>query len=138
MHALSLSAQRLPTPCYIRWMNESGTPKITHKVRVKFSIGSYVDTVDCDVAPMSSCHLLLGRPWQFDLDATHDSCSNNYSFVHKGVNHVLKPMAGSAIKADIFPSVKVKKKVATITSKPRTALLQEGENNVALSSEIIA
>src|SRR6185503_18405500 len=84
-------------------------------------------TVDCDVAPMSACHLLLGRPWQFDLDATHAGRSNNYSFVHKGVHHVLKPMPVSAIKADIFPSVKVKKKVAAITSKPRTALLQEGE-----------
>jgi hypothetical protein len=47
-------------------------------------------------------------------------------------------MAESAIKADIFPSVKVKKKVAAITPKPRTALLQEGENNVALSSKITA
>jgi len=43
-------------------MNESGTLKITHKTRVKFSIGNYVDIVDCDVAPMSACHLLLGRP----------------------------------------------------------------------------
>ena len=43
---------------------------------------------------------------------------------------MLKPMPISAIKADIFPSVKVKKKVAAITSKPRTALLQEGENDV--------
>ena len=122
----------------MQWMNESGTLKITHKVRVKFSIGNYVETVDCDVAPMSACHLLLSRPWQFDLDATHAGRSNNYSFVHKGVNHVLKPMAGSAIKADIFPSVKVKKKVATITSKPRTALLQEGENDVNIPTLIAA
>ena len=51
--ALSLPTRRPPTPRYMRWMNESGTLKITHKVRVKFSIGSYVDTVDCDVTPMS-------------------------------------------------------------------------------------
>jgi hypothetical protein len=29
---------------------------------VKFSIGNYVDVVDCDIAPLSACHLLLGRP----------------------------------------------------------------------------
>jgi hypothetical protein len=46
-------------PRYIQWMNQSGTLKITHKVRVKFSIGNYFDTMDCDVAPMSACHLLL-------------------------------------------------------------------------------
>jgi hypothetical protein len=71
------------------WMNESGTLKITHKARVKFSVGNYIDI---DVAPMSACHLLLGRPWQFDLDATHSGRSNNYSFVHKGVHHMLRPM----------------------------------------------
>jgi len=114
----------------MQWMNQSGTLKITHKVRVKFSIGSYVDTVDCDVAPMSACHLLLGRPWQFDLDATHAGRSNNYSFVHKGVNHVLKPMPESAIQAIIFPHVKVKKKVAEIVPKSRTTLLQGTENDV--------
>jgi hypothetical protein len=34
--------------------------KITHKTRVKFSIGNYIDTVDCDVVAISVCHLLLG------------------------------------------------------------------------------
>jgi hypothetical protein len=126
-------------PRYMQWMNQSGMLKITHKVRVKFSVGNYVDTVDCDVAPMSACHLLLGRPWQFDLDATHSGRSNNYAFVHKGVHHVLKPMLESAITAEVFASVKKKKKEAgELTPKPRTALLQEGENDVALSYEIIA
>jgi hypothetical protein len=137
VHALSLSTRRLPTPRYMQWMNQSGTLKITHKARVKFSIGTYVDTVDCDVAPASACHLLLGRPWQFDLDATHGGRSNNYSFVHKGVPHVLKPMPASAIKAEVFAIVKVKQKATAISPKPRTALFQEGENDVALSSEII-
>jgi hypothetical protein len=62
VNALSLSTRRLPTPRYIQWMNQSGTLKITHKARVKFSIGAYIDTLDCDVAPLSACHLLLGRP----------------------------------------------------------------------------
>ena len=46
--------------------------KITYKAWVKFSIGAYMDSVDCDVVPVSACHLLLGRPWQFDLNATHE------------------------------------------------------------------
>ena len=71
VHALSLSTRRLPKPRYVQWMNQSGTLKITHKARIKFSVGNYVDSVDCDLAPISACHLLLGRPWQFDLDATH-------------------------------------------------------------------
>jgi hypothetical protein len=52
--------RRLPPPHYVYWMNESGTLKITHKARVKFYVGNYMDIVDCDVAAMSACHLLLG------------------------------------------------------------------------------
>jgi hypothetical protein len=44
----------------MKWMNQSGMLKITHKTRVKFSIGNYIDTVDCDVVAISVCHLLLG------------------------------------------------------------------------------
>ena len=39
-------------------------------------------------------------------------------------------MLDSAIKAEVFPKVQVKKRAAEITPKPRTALLQEGENDV--------
>ena len=104
----------------MQWMNQSGTLKVTHKVRVKFSMGNYMDTVDCNVVHMNACHLLLGRPWQFDVDATHGGRSNHYSFEHKGVHHVLKPMPENAIKAVIFHHVKVKKKVAEIVPKSRT------------------
>ena len=91
------------------------------------------------MAPMSACHLLLGRPWQFDLDATHKGHSNYYSFVHKGVHHMLKPMFESAIQAEVFATVKKKKKeAAEIASKPRTALLQEGENDVTVCDQTIA
>jgi hypothetical protein len=117
------------------WMNQCGMLKITHKERVKFSVGNYVEIVDCDVAPLSAYHLLLGRPWQFDLDATHGGCSNNYSFAHKGLQHVLKPMPESAIKVDIFPVVRKRKKDPPMdTPKLRTTLFQEGENDVSISS----
>ena len=32
----------------------------------------YKDKVWCDVVTMDDCHLLLGRPWQFDRDVRHD------------------------------------------------------------------
>jgi hypothetical protein len=133
VHSLSLSMRRLSTPRYMQWMNQSGTLKITHKVRVNFSVEKYVDSVDCDVAPVSTCHLILGRPWQFDVDATHGGCSNSYSFVHKGLPYVLKPMKASAIKAESFPILIKKKHVPTLNPKPRTALLQGEENGMGIS-----
>jgi hypothetical protein len=60
---LYLSMRRPRTPHYVQWMNQSGTLRITRKARVKFSTGNYMDITDCDVAAMSACHLLLGRPW---------------------------------------------------------------------------
>jgi hypothetical protein len=39
---------------------------------VALSIGKYEDEVLCDVVPMHACHLLLGRPWQYDKRAKHD------------------------------------------------------------------
>jgi len=132
VHALSLSTWRLPSPCYMQWMNQSGTLKITHRARVKFSMGNYVDSVDCNVVPMNACHLLLSRPWQFDLDATHGGRSNTYSFIHKGVHHILKPMKESDIKAHVFAGATRKKSGVHCTSKLRTTLVQEGENGVEI------
>ena len=61
-------------------------------ILVKFKIGSYQDEVLCDVIPMDICHMLLGRPWQFDRHVVHDGCANNYSLTKDGVKHKLKPL----------------------------------------------
>jgi hypothetical protein len=47
---------------YIQWLNNSGKAKVTHTAHVYFSIGTYHDYADCDVAQMQACSLLLGRP----------------------------------------------------------------------------
>ena len=49
---------------------------------------------------------------------------------------MLKPMPVSAIKAEVFVTSKVKKKVAAITPMPRTALFLEGENGMAIPVSI--
>ncbi|XP_020406471.1 uncharacterized protein, partial [Zea mays] len=69
---LGLKLQRHPHPYHVQWLNESGDIKIGYKVKVSFKIGEYVDIVECDVAPMSVCHMLLGRPWQYDRQDYED------------------------------------------------------------------
>jgi hypothetical protein len=59
---------------------------------VKFKIGSYHDEVLCDIIRMDACHMLLGRPWQFDRRAMHDGHANTYSLMKDGVCHKLKPL----------------------------------------------
>ena len=74
-------------------------------VQVSFKIGAYEDTVDCDVVPMTVCHLLLGRPWQFDKGAMHDGRTNYYSFKSNNKNFVLRPMTPSQVITDNAKSI---------------------------------
>jgi hypothetical protein len=50
-----------------------------------------------DVVPMQACHILLGRPWQFDKDSMHHGRLNQYSFLHHDKKIVLHPMSPEAI-----------------------------------------
>jgi hypothetical protein len=69
-------------------------------VRINFAIGSYRDVVECDVVPMQACHILLGRPWQFDKYSMHHGRLNQYSFLHHDKKIVLHFMSPEAIKHD--------------------------------------
>jgi hypothetical protein len=77
---LGLTTHPRPHPYHIQWINDSGKVKVTHMVRVHFSIGMYSDYADCDVVPMEACSLLLGRPWEYDTDARHHGRSNLIHF----------------------------------------------------------
>ena len=50
--ALGLSTWRIPEPKHLEWLNTCGMLKVTHKVRVPFTVGDYVDEVECDVLPL--------------------------------------------------------------------------------------
>jgi hypothetical protein len=43
---------------------------------------------------MDACHVLLGRPWQFDREAVHEGKRNIYSFEMNGKKHSLHPFKG--------------------------------------------
>ena len=45
---------------------------------------SSVDVILCDVVEMDVCHIILGRPWQYDVDATPTCKDNVYVFFKNG------------------------------------------------------
>jgi len=90
---LKLPTRRHPKPYRLQWLNECGELKVTKKVLIKFKIGNYHDEVLCDVVPMHACHLLLGRPWEYDVGVKHDGRSNKYAFVKDGKKHILNPLS---------------------------------------------
>jgi len=49
---------------------------VDKQAKVEFSVGNYKDKVLCDVVPKEVCHILLGRPWQFDKKTKHNGLTN--------------------------------------------------------------
>ena len=97
---LGLKLLKHPHPYHVQWLNNSGSIKIAQRVKVPFKVGEYVDTIECDVAPMIVCHLLLGRPWQYDRSSLHCGRTNQYTIKWKGKNLVLKPMTPQQLLAE--------------------------------------
>ena len=96
---LGLQPRRHPHPYHMQWLNNSGTVKVSAMIRLSFSIGDYHGEVDCDIVPMQACHLLLGRPWQFDVDSVHFGRSNKHTFIHNDKKVVLIPLSPEEIHA---------------------------------------
>jgi hypothetical protein len=112
----------------MQWINGVGKLKVTHRVKVPFTMDGYVDKVECDVLSLHVCHILLGRPWQHDVNALHHGRTNRYSFMHKGEFCTLFPKDAKDIKCivEVF-----KTKSARRRSKPRTVSFEGREDDEA-------
>ncbi|XP_048229084.1 uncharacterized protein LOC125369855 [Ricinus communis] len=81
---LKLPLRNHAKPYKLNWLNNETGLKVKKQALVSFTIGNYHDERWCDVLPMSACHILLGRPWQFDRNAIHDGVSNIYTVTTGG------------------------------------------------------
>ena len=81
-----------PNPYYIQWLSDNWEMKVSYMVRVEFQNGPYKNTIECDVVPMIVCHLLLGRPWQYDRNVQHNGRANTYHLNWHGRDITLRPM----------------------------------------------
>nr|KAJ0212606.1 hypothetical protein LSAT_V11C400194710 [Lactuca sativa] len=74
-------------------LKQGNSVKVDKKCLVSFSIWArYQDEVWCEVVPMDACHLLLGRPLQFDRRTLHDGYKSTYRFKKDGNNITLIPL----------------------------------------------
>lgn len=81
---LQLKCEKHPRPYKISWFKRGGEVPIKERCLVRFSIGKYQDEVWCDVLPMDACHILLGRPWQFDQKVHHEATTTHTLSISKG------------------------------------------------------
>lgn len=52
------------------------------------STDEYSDEVDCDITYMYACHILFGRPWQFDHDVKQRGRKNSYKLEKEGAKYI--------------------------------------------------
>ena len=81
-----------PYPYNVSWLTKGQQTLVTKKAMVEFSLGDFKDKVLCDIVEMDACHLLLGRPWQYDMDAMYNCRKNTYTIVRDGKTYNLKPL----------------------------------------------
>ena len=97
---LGLKTGKHPRPYLLKWLSEKGELKVNEQVMVPITIGRYQDEIVCDVLPMDSSHILLGRPWQYDKRALHDGVTNRHSFIHRDKKIVLAPLSPQEVHED--------------------------------------
>ncbi|KAL1209111.1 hypothetical protein V5N11_027657 [Cardamine amara subsp. amara] len=82
------------------WLDEDYRLRVSCQVKIFIAIGKYEEEILCDVQPMETCHILLGKPWQNERRAIHDGYKNRYSFKYKGSKFILVPMSSHEIQQD--------------------------------------
>ncbi|XP_020678608.1 uncharacterized protein LOC110096825 [Dendrobium catenatum] len=84
VQALQLKTTRNPQPYKISWIKKAMDVMVSNMCQVNFFIGKhFVCEVLCDVIDMDICHLILGRPWQYDMNAIYECRQNIYTLEWK-------------------------------------------------------
>ena len=72
---------------------------------VEFTLGEYVDKILCDVTDMDACHILLGRPWHYDVKSKHDGETNVYTITKGGIKYTMNPLPDDGKLEHVVTSV---------------------------------
>jgi hypothetical protein len=98
---LELETTDHPNPYKVSWLQKGHQVNVTKQCLVDIKIGGYNDRILCDVIPMDVCHLLLGRPWQYDRNVIHDERKNTYTLERSGRTHMLCPIEDKEVKPEV-------------------------------------
>jgi len=96
-----------PDPYKLQWLNKDNEVKVSQRSIVSFSVGNnYKENLWCEVIPIDTCQIHLGRPWQYDHHALFDSYANTYIFNKDVIKINLGPLPFNEGKKE-FNSLKI-------------------------------
>jgi hypothetical protein len=98
---LELETTKHPSPYKVSWLQKGHRVSVTKQCLVKFKIWNYHDEILCDVIPMDVCHILLGRPWQYDINVVHNGRMNTYTLEKDGRTHRWIPINYKEVKPEV-------------------------------------
>ncbi|KAK0570976.1 hypothetical protein LWI29_009383 [Acer saccharum] len=94
--SIEFKQEKHPKPYAIGWIQKGPKANVTEVCKAPISIGQYYrEEVACDVVDMDAGHVLLGRPWQFDVDITYRGRDNVCVFSWGGRRIAMVPKQGS-------------------------------------------
>jgi hypothetical protein len=102
---LELKTNTHPSPYKVTWLQKGHQVCVTKQCLVNFKMGEYRDEILCDVIPMDVCHVLLGRPWQFDRNVVHDGRMNTYTLEKDGRTHTLLPGKDKKVEPEVTSTI---------------------------------
>ena len=126
---MQIPTRKHSNPYKLQWLNESGEMKVLKQASIRFSVGKYNEELVCDVVPMLACHILLGRPWQFDRDVVHHGRSNKYAFVIEGKKYVLAPLTPYQVSEDYRAMKELRERIRVDEAR------SEGESSTNVPKE---
>jgi hypothetical protein len=76
---------KIHKPYSLNWIRKDHKFPIKKQCIIKFAITSkYVDEVICDVVPLETCGMFLGRPYLYDHKAIFYREQNQYHLTKEG------------------------------------------------------
>jgi hypothetical protein len=102
---MELETTKHLSPYKVSWLQKGHWVSLTTRCLVKFKIGNYHDEILCDVIPMDVCHILLGRPWQYDQNVVHDGRMNTYTLEKDGRTHKFLPIKDKEVKPEVNSTI---------------------------------
>jgi len=66
---LGMRPVKHPNPYKVTWIDVTSID-VQERCQILIQFAPYTDNGWCDILPMNIGHIILGRPWLFDLDVT--------------------------------------------------------------------